>query len=153
MQKMSMTADIDSAESSGSTENTVEKIILAETEEEMWEADELGLIGGRDLVDKEMSVRSFLIRYSTSRTAPDGEAIQSAFVDNQGRGMYLLVTSTLLENGEEIVWNTSAPAIVSKLVWLHENSKLPMECVIRGKDLGAGKTYLSLKPVPKRAVR
>jgi hypothetical protein len=153
IQQMSLTADIDSTENSGSTETTVEKIVTAETEAEMWDADELGLIGGRDIVDVEMRVESYLIRFSSSRTAPDGSEIQSAFVDGAGRGMYLLITSTKLENGEEFTWNTSAPSIVSKLIWLNENNKLPVECVIRGKDLGAGKTYLTLKPVPKRAIK
>lgn len=152
VQQMSLTADIDSAEQSGNTENTVEKIVTAESEADMWEADELGLIGGRNIVDVEMRVLSYLIRFSNSRTSPSGEEIKSAFIDQQGRGMYLLVTSIKLETGEEFVWNTSAPAVVSKLIWLYEHGRLPMECVIRGKDLGGGQTYLSLKPVPKRAV-
>lgn len=155
LQQMSMTAEIDSTEenSSGSTAATVEKVITAETEEDMWDAEELGLTGGRDIVDVEMQVLSYLVRFSTNRTSPSGEEIQSAFMDREGRGMYLLVTSVRLENGEEFVWNTSAPAIVSKLIWLYENGRLPKECVVKGKDLGGGKTYLSLKPIPKRAVK
>lgn len=153
IQRMSMSADIDSTEQTGSTEMTVEKIVTAESEAEMWEADELGLIGGRDLIDKEMRVESFLTRFSNSKVGPDGETIISKFVDAAGRGMYLLVTSVLLESGEEVVWNTSAPSVVSKLIWLDENNALPKDCVIRGKDLGGGQTYLTLKPVPKRAVQ
>lgn len=153
LQQMSMTAEIDAAEQSGSTQNTVEKIITAESEADMWEADELGNLGGRDLIDVEQRVDSYLVRYSNNSVGPDGEEIQSVFTDAEGRGMYLLVSSVRLENGEEFVWNTSAPSIVSKLIWLYENNRLPCECVIRGKKLSATKTYLSLKPIPKRAVK
>lgn len=157
LQQMSMTADVDSTEeSTGSTESTVEKIVTAETEAEMWDADELGLIGGRNIVDVEMCVNSFLVRYSRkeNNTTEHGEVMKSAFVDpSTKRGMYLLVESTRLDNGEEFTWNTSAPSVLSKLFWLHQNSRLPCECVIRGKDLGGGQMYLTLKPVPKRAVQ
>jgi hypothetical protein len=154
--KMEMTAEIDAADtenSPGTVTSTVERIVTAQTEEEMWDAGDLANIGGRNMVDIEQQVRSFQVKYSTGNTSPSGEEIQSAFRDSQGRGMYLLVEAVKLETGEELVWNTSAPDIVSKLMWLQEHNRLPADVVIRGIDLGGGKTYLRLKPVPKRAIR
>lgn len=123
------------------------KILSAETEEEMWEADELAQTGGRDLQDVEQEILAYAIKYSTNPT------INSAFKDSQGRGMYLLIRSVRIETGEEFVWNTSAPLLVGKIMWLVNREKLPYQCVIRGRDLGGGQSLLKLKPIPKRAVR
>lgn len=120
------------------------RILEAETESEMWEADDLTQTGGRDLVDVEQSIIEYAIKFSANST------IRSAFRDQSGRGMYLLIRSARLDTGEEFVWNTSAPLLVGKILWLADHSKLPANVVIRGTDAGAG-TVLKLKEIPKRA--
>jgi hypothetical protein len=67
--------------------------------------------------------------------------------------MYLLVRAIRLDTGEEFIWNTSAPGLVSKLFWLEIHDKLPCECVIRSTDLGGGQAVLKLKPIPVRATK
>jgi hypothetical protein len=128
---------------------SMQKILTAESEEDMWEADELDQTGGRDLGDIEQRILAYQIKYSM---AMDSD-IKSAFIDSKGRGMYLLVRSARLDNGEEFVWNTSAPLIVGKILWLADRSKLPHECVIREVPLGGGRKVIKLKPVPRRAVQ
>lgn len=125
------------------------KIQDASTEEEMWDSDELDQTGGRDLADIEQSILEYSVKYSASGDSD----IKSAFVDSRGRGMYLLIRSARLDNGEEFVWNTSAPLLVGKVLWLADHGKLPAQVVIRSTELGGGKKLLKLKPIPKRAVQ
>lgn len=150
-------AEIDSNSeeaSSGTTAATVERILSAETEEEIWNAGDLVNVGGRDLADVEITINSFTVRWSQGNTTPSGEEIQSKFVDpNTGRGMYFLIAATRMETGEDVIFNTSAPDIVPKLIRFRDMGKLPLDCVIRARELGGGRKYLLLKPVPKRAVK
>lgn len=126
----------------------VVKILTAETEEEMWNADDLAQTGGRDLADVEQILLAYAVKWSTN---PD---IGSAFIDpDTGRRMYLLVRSARIETGDEFVWNTSAPLLVGKILWLADRDKLPANVVIRARDLGGGQQVLRLKPIPKRAIQ
>jgi hypothetical protein len=125
----------------------VMKIMEAADDNEMWTADDLMQLGGRDLADVEMGIQSFTVRRSARAD------IDTPFVDSKGRKMFLLVRSVKLETGEEIVWNTSAPLLVAKLFWLSTRDMLPCEAVIRATDLGAGQAVLKLKPIPRRAVK
>lgn len=163
IRQLSLEAEIDSADSKGnaSTIATIDRIMSAESDEDVWNAGDLANIGGRNLVDVEMQVTDFLVKYGNR------DDVESVFMDN-GRKFFLLVTSTIigvpasdaqefnrppLIIGDEIVWNTSAPDVVPKLVSFRDRNKFPLDCVIRALDLGGGKHYLRLKPVPKRAVR
>lgn len=164
LRKMSLDAEIDAAENRGNSATlaTVERILTAETDEDIWNAGDLANIGGRNLVDVEMTVYDFAVKYGNR------DDVESIFTDGTGRKYFLLVTAVVnsipaddpqefnrppLELGQEIVFNTSAPDIVPKLYAFRDRERFPLECVIRALDLGGGKHYLRLKPVPKRAVR
>lgn len=164
VRQLSLEAEIDSAESKGnaSTIQTVERILTAENDEDIWNAGDLANIGGRNLVDVEMTVTDFTVKYGNR------DDVESVFMDDNGRKFFLLVQAAIigipstdaqefgrppLEIGQEIVWNTSAPDIVPKLVAFRDRNKFPLDCVIRALDLGGGRHYLRLKPVPKRAMR
>lgn len=133
--------------------NIATNILAAKTVQEMWDADEGGIPGGRDLVNLEQRIHSFDI------VQGDKEDIESPLTG----GTYLLVHSTCLattpfarnnygiEIGTEFTWNTSSPGIVTKIVKLEQLNALPADVVIRGKDQGSGKTLLQLRPVPVRA--
>jgi hypothetical protein len=120
------------------------KIMEAEDESEMWDADDLDQTGGKDLVDVEQRILAYTVKYSSNPT------IQSVFRDSEGHYMYLLVRSANLSTGEEFVWNTSAPLVVGKIMWLATRSRIPADVVIKAKDLGGGQAVLRLKPIPKR---
>lgn len=148
---LSSRAEIDAAESRGDevTITAVEKILsAAETGDEtaIWEAGEFLNIGGRDLVDIEMEIVSFTVKFGNR------DDIDSVFVDANDRKFFLLLTSVRLDNGEEIIWNTSAPDILAKVIAFERAGKLPLRCKITAIPLGGGKTFLRLKPVPKRVV-
>lgn len=163
--KMAYEAEIDQSENRGNsaTLNTINRIMDDSlTDDEIWNAGDLINIGGRNLVDVEQTVLDFTVKYGAR------DDIESIFVDSEERKFYLLVRSTIdgipesdpseftrppLEIGQELIWNTSAPDILPKLYQFRDRGKFPLACVIRALDLGGGKHYLRLKPVPKRAVR
>jgi hypothetical protein len=122
----------------------VVKILESEEESEMWDADDLAQTGGRDLIDVEQRILAYAVKYSNNPT------IDSIFRDSEGRRMYLLIRSTSLETGDEMVWNTSAPLLVGKIMWLAMRDKFPADVVIKAKDLGGGQAVLRLKQIPKR---
>lgn len=147
--KMESEADISESDPGASPLiGSFQAILEAETEEEMWVADDLAQIGGRDIRDVEQQILDFRVKRSSAQND-----IQSTFIDSQGRGMYVLVTAVRLADGVQFTWNTSAPLVVGKLFWLAEREMLPHECVIRGTDIGGGQTVLKLKPIPARAIK
>jgi hypothetical protein len=119
-------------------------ILEANTDEEMWESDELAQIGGRNLRDVEQRIIAYTVRYG------DNAEMISPFQASNGRKMYLLIRSMRYDTGEEFVWNTSAPLLVSKILWLADRAKLPADVVIRGTHLGGDQWVLKLKPMPQR---
>lgn len=127
--------------------NTIEAILSAESEEDFWNADEKVSTGGRDLQDVEIRILDFTVKKGT-----DTGIKNNIFRDPEsGAALYLDVRAVRLDSGEEMVFNTSAPLVVAKILGLQERGMLPQDCVIRGTETANG-TVLKLKPVPKRAV-
>ncbi|SRR6266496_559036 len=122
-------------------EGIAEKVLAATTLEELWDADEGGMPDGRDMADVEQRIIEFEVR--TSNDPDKAKAMLG--------GTFLVVRSAKLEDGEEVIWNTSAPLLVTKIIQAERLDKLPLDCVIRATDLGGGKAVLKLRPVPKRA--
>lgn len=145
VQQMELDAQMEDTDPMAAIASGVEAILSAETEQEMWDADERGPLGGRDLADVELRILSYGVRFSRAN-------IGSRFVGKNGREMYVMVEATRYDNGAHISFNTSAPYLVAKIVWLDRHNKLPADAVIRATDLGAGQAVLKLKPLSKRPV-
>lgn len=118
----------------------MDKILAAETIEDIWDADEGGMISGQDLVDVEQRVREFVVLRSEREEF------------DTGLGVYLVVSAVRLADGLAIVWNTGASGLIAKLRALEAKNALPVDCVIKGIQTNSGNTVLKLRPVPKRAV-
>jgi hypothetical protein len=167
---MARIAELEKQEAAVSTDQD-NAILSAETIEEMWDADERGPLGGRDLADCELAILNIGLKYSRSNTAPDGSEIKTKFRTSDGRILYLMVdavrtsdagekkTIRLPKVGETFQFNTSAPSLVEKLWWLHQHGMIDplqgkmVECVIKAIDLGGGQAVLKLRPAPRRAQR
>lgn len=150
LNEMAMRADID-AQDSSINETTLNKVLTAETPEEFWDADEKSVVNAQDMIGKEMLVRTFHVR--RGKADDPSKPMENVYRDSSGVGLYLDVDCVLLENGEEIVFNTSAKFLVAKFIQAERLGMFPLECVIQGIDLGGGQTVLKLRPVPKRAVQ
>jgi len=142
-------------------------ILGAATEAEMWEADNLPRIGGRDIADVEMKLDDFTVKFGEIPDPDDPDAINTIFVGPRtGKQMYLLIPAVRLSPGprhtiphigvgQEFNWNTSAPLIVAKMFWLRQNGKLPGQmAVIRETPIKGGKQkVIKLEELAERPVQ
>lgn len=127
-------------------ESISERILATEnaaSDEEVWDSDEGGIPDGRAMVDIEQEILGYEVVASTN------EDIKKASLGDT----FLLIRCRRLEDGEEVIWNTSADLIVTKIMVFDRRGQIPgLKCVIRATDLGAGKAVLKLRPIPRRAI-
>jgi hypothetical protein len=140
-QRASLDADeIDTLDTQASIAN---RILDAKTEQEIWDADEGGTPGGRDLIDLEQRIFGFDIMKGKD---PEKESKLLGPV-------FLLVRAARLTDGMEFTWNTAASGIVTKLYKFDQLGKFAnggyIDCVIRE---AGGKGALVLRPVSSRAI-
>jgi hypothetical protein len=142
-------------------------VLTAESEEEMWEGDELPGYNAKVLSGCNLVIYGVEVKFSR---ATDGEEISTALIGPKTRRkMYLLVHSARMDNagtnartyrlpdvGEDFVWNTSARYIVAKLFWLMSRGYFDdgksIRARIHGTPLGAGKSVEKLKPLTSDVV-
>lgn len=128
------------------TANQLDKMLVAESVDDIMEADEGGTYQGRDLVGFEFRVEDQQFSYRKS-----SDEFESAL------GAYMQFTAIALIEyedqgitpGEVVVISTGAPLIMGKLRTLQANGFLPMDLKIVP---GGGKGVLKLKRAPKRTV-
>lgn len=156
--RMAEMAILDSAETQVSGED-INAILEAETEEEMWDADELSVYNAQKLSGCDLQITGFEVRFAKGQN----DEIKTPFVDDKGRQMYLLVQAFRITNatekrdvvlpaiGMEFVWNTSARNIVAKLFWMLDhgwfdsNAKRPVRVHIKGTPLSDGRSVEKIK--------
>lgn len=115
-------------------------ILMAETAEEMWDADESDeLDSSKDITDREMQIISYVVRKGD---------ITDADVP-----YYMVVRAARLDNGEEFQFSTGAIRLMTKIKWLGDHDELPAECVIRAIETSKGYSVLKLRRVSPRAVK
>jgi hypothetical protein len=158
LRKMEQMASLDTDSARASRGEDVNAILLAETEEEMWVADEIPGFNAKMMSGCDLHIIGFDVKYGSANVE------NPIFVTSDGKQMYLLIQSARLnksgekkelrlpEVGEEFTWNTSARYIVAKMMWLLEhgyfdNGHEPVYARIQGTDLQGGKSVEKLKPL------
>lgn len=116
----------------------IDKVLEADTEDEVWDADEGGTVSGQDMIDVELQFQSLTV-------APSADEYDATL------GVFVNIKAVRLDNGDEVTVNTGADKIISKLVKFESMGLLPIEGVIRGVKTRNG-NMLVLRRVPKRAV-
>lgn len=107
----------------------------------IWDADTLGMTNAQSLEDVEQIIKSYTVHKSTD------DAIETPW------GIFVIVHAARMDKpDEEIIWNTGAPLIISKLRAFEAVGAFPLEAVIRGTKASKGRV-LKLAPVPVRVVR
>lgn len=158
--RMAEMAVMETATDRASAGEDINAILAADSEEEMWEADELDKYNAAKLSGCDLQTTYFEVRFGDGTT----EINNPIFVDEKGRQMYLLVhsfritkehgedkTINLPEVGEEFVWNTSARNIVGKLFWMLDHgwfdpdTKTPARFRIKGTKLSGGRSVEKIK--------
>jgi hypothetical protein len=130
------------------TTNQVDKVLSAETIEDVWDADEGGMYALKDLVGMELSVIS-------AKTLPSKDETKRNIF-----GVWLLMEcSALTENkrlgipiGEVIMINTGVPTVIAKIKALQGKGVDPIEFMVQGIPSGGGE-MVRLRPIPRRAVQ
>jgi hypothetical protein len=118
----------------------VERILAAETDDELFEAMEFGgLVGLKDVPDGTvLEIQSFRIVKGT---------------DNKGKlGVYAAMQAKG-QNGEERGYDTSVPRIIAFLVQCERKELLPVTVQIATRNTNSGNTMVSLRKVPAHVVR
>jgi hypothetical protein len=117
----------------------VDRILSAETAEEIWDADEGGTVSGQDMIDVEIQILDFT-------------PLPSADQYDTTLGVYANITAIRMDTGEDVIINTGADKIITKVAKFKSQGMLPIGAVIRGVTTAGGTTMLKLRPLPPRAV-
>lgn len=160
--KMAGMATLDESEGRVSGQDII-PILEAETEEDMWDADERPGYNAKILSGCELNLYGFEVKFGTGEDSD----IKTPFVDpGSGRQMYVLVESARISDtgdkrkeyrlpdvGDRFVWNTSARNIVGKLFWMLDHGWFdpghsPVQILIKGTPLGGGRSVEKLKKLP-----
>jgi hypothetical protein len=164
--KMANMAELEANQGSGMVAGEdIIPILTAETEEEMWDADELSTYNAKTLSGCEIQIYGFGVKFGQG----DDPDITTPFTDSRGRQMYLLVRSARISEagkkrevnlpdvGQEFIWNTSARNIVGKLFWMLEHGWFdegasPVRLRIEGTALSGKRSVEKLKPLTGHSV-
>lgn len=101
--KLELEATVDSK---SSTYSIMERILAAETEEEIFDAQEAGSIGSKD-----HTLQPFRLQASGIEWKKSGQV----YIDQGGFPYYALLHVTDIATGEELVINAGGPSVVSVL--------------------------------------
>jgi hypothetical protein len=119
--------------------NQIDKLVTAETAEELWDADEGGVFSGQDMVDVEIEIKA--IGFGKSSDEYDAEL-----------GVFVSMECTRLDTGEDIIVNCGSPLVITKIRMFEQRDLLPIQGVLKATKTQKG-ALLKLRPLPVRAVR
>lgn len=118
----------------------MDKILSAETEEDIWDADEGGTVAGKDFTDVALEILDYQLTESDDKY-------------DSPLGVYVNIKATLLQKtkgydvGEVVVINTGATLVITKLEAFRSKGMIPgLKCMIRGTEAKNG-TVLKLRPL------
>lgn len=123
----------------------MDRILTAETDEQMWTADDLDSVAGKDLEDVEQRILSVVYR--------EGDEFEHGIPLGNGKFLWVLVTAIRLSDNFQFTWNTGSPLIIGKLRRMEAEGYYGTEkadCVIKGSKTPRGR-IIKLKEIPKRA--
>lgn len=141
-----------------------DRILNAESEDEMWDADDLPKYNAKSISGCDIQIYGIDVKFSRDAQEGDDEIVTRLIDPKSGRKMYLLVYAARISKaqankeynlppvGEMFAWNTSARAIVPKLWWMLKHGWFdeghgPVRVHVLGTPLGAGKSVEKLKPL------
>jgi len=165
LRKMASMATMEEVQGTGGGSEDIDRILTAETEEEMWDADELAKWNATKLSGCDLQTVGFEVKFS----AGTNDDIRTPYVDPEtGKQMFLLVHSFRVNGsgntkeynlpavGELFTWNTSARSIIPKFFWMlnhgwFDDGAKPVRFHIQGTKTKAGSVE-KLKELPAGTV-
>lgn len=164
LRKMASMATLEVTTGTSAGNDDINRILNAENEAEMWDADELPAWNATKLSGCDLQTVSFEVKFGGAN-----EDIKTPYVDPEsGQQMFLLIHSFRVNNagntkeynlpavGELFTWNTSARSIVPKFFWMlahgwFDDGAKPVRFRIQGTKTKAGSVE-KLKELPPGTV-
>lgn len=129
----------------------LDKILTAESAEDIMSADEGGTHQGKDMIDFEMEVDPIDWPTAVMKSSEEFDTPLGVYIQIHGSAL-MDFPSENITVGEQVTVSTGAPLVIGKLRALSANGHLPMPVKFLGIKAPRG-TVLKLGSVPKRAVR
>ena len=129
------------------------RILAAETEDDIWNADLSGTIAARDLVGSEVEIQGMNIFLSNN---PDYETFLGVFATFPCAAIAVpeeVSKKTNLSPGSEFIMSTGASGIIAKVRAFEAREMIPVKALITGVTTGRGNQVLKLSKPAARAVR
>jgi hypothetical protein len=129
------------------TAGQVDKILAAESIEDVWDADEGGLYALKDLVGMELEIRSakdLPSKDETKRNLFGTWLLLECAVLTENRKLGLLI-------GDVIMVNTGVPQVIAKIKALQGKGVDPIQFLVQGIPSSSGE-MVRLRPIPTRAI-
>lgn len=125
----------------------IDKIMTAETEKDIWDADEGGMYALKDLVGCDIEITAIKILPSKDDTKKNN------------LGVWALLNVTLLSEsekygldpGEAILVNTGVESVIAKLLRFRAEDMFPVRARVKGVPAASGE-MVRLRPIPSTAV-
>lgn len=130
-----------------------ERILGAETEKEIWDADAGGVIQMRDVPGLEVEIRTYEPVVSNRDDIQGGHGYYISAEATVLGGPEEILTKNGLDVGMDITIQTGAPLAIAKLRAFEQKDLLPVQCVITAIPTASGNTVVKLRPLPKRTVK
>lgn len=137
-QQLEIEAELDSGgDNSSFMDQAIEEMLLADTFEETMAlaASDTSIANGKNLVNKPVRVNGFQVVKSDSK-----------YAESSPLGFYLRVSDAVYKsNGKEVQFATGAPKVVTPLWRARHEGRLPLDCVVREREVSSGTMlYLEL---------
>jgi hypothetical protein len=129
-QMLEMEAELDGSQGSNFMDLAIEEMLLADTFEMTMElaASDAGIANGKTLVNKPIRVSAFQVVKSDAK-----------YQDSSPLGYYLRITEAVYrKTGKDVQFATGAPKVVVPLWRARNENKLPLDCVVREREVGSG---------------
>jgi hypothetical protein len=128
--QLEMEAELDAqGDSTNFMEQSIEEMLLADTFEQTMElaASDAGLANGKALINKSIRVTEIQVVKSDDK-----------YIDSSPIGYYVRVIGTYRNTGKDFIAATGAPKVVIPLWRARNENRLPLDCVVREREVGSG---------------
>ena len=130
------------------TANAVDAILTAETEDDIWDADKMGLVALKDLVGAEIEIRDYKVLPSNNAEMRNKFGV-FAILDIV---MLAEFRDLGLQPGDVVMANTGVETVIAKLQAFRAKEISPVRAIVQGIPASEG-VMVRLRPIPRRAVK
>jgi len=129
--------------------DNLDRMLTADNDDDIWNADAGGTVQGRDAVGLEVEILDF-------KSTPSHKAdIESNYYGTMRATVLGGPTDVLTKNGlnvgDSIALQTGAENILGKVFAFHLRGRLPIRAIITGTTTQSGNEVLSIRPLPVRS--